>query len=106
MSKLTINVDMSYLVKPFKDEEIHSYCIHQLEALQLGKTDTIYIAQELILYMFRALLYKDYKHLQSQVMFKFDGKEVEFDERMRTRADYPYSVFDECLCILVGGADD
>jgi hypothetical protein len=89
----------------FRDKEVKAFCISHLNALQMGESNTVYTAQELVLYMFRALLYKDYKHLQSQVVFKFDGVEVKFDKNMRTRAEYPYSVYDECLCILVGGAD-
>ena len=65
IGKLTIEVDMTCSAKPIRDYEIASYCIHELEALQLGKISTIYTAQELVLYMFRALLYKEYKHLQS-----------------------------------------
>jgi hypothetical protein len=61
-NKLIVDVDMTYSAKPIRDHEIASYCIHQLEALQLGKSNIIYTAQELVLYMFRALLYKDYKN--------------------------------------------
>lgn len=74
--------------------------------MQLGKTNTVFVAQELVLYMFRALLYKEYKHLQEQVTFIFDGVEVKFDQNMRTTAEYPYSLYDECLCILLGAEDD
>lgn len=107
MSKLTINVTAGFCsTSALRDNEIKPFCIAHLEALKVGKTNTVYTGQELVLYMFRALLYKDYKYLQEQVVFIFEGKEVKFDERMRTWKDYPYSVYDECLNILVGGLDE
>lgn len=109
MNTAKLIVDVSYYHVDgiiLRDKETRLFCVSHLNALQAGETNTVYTAQELVLYMFRALLYKEYKHLQSQVMFKFDGVEVKFDERMRTKAEYPYSVYDECLCVLVGGADD
>jgi hypothetical protein len=101
-SKLIINAsydDVAGLI--FRDKEVETFCISHLNALQMGENNTVYTAQELVLYMFRALLYKDYKHLQSQVVFKFDGVEAKFDERMRTNAEYPYSLYDECLDVLL-----
>ena len=107
MSKLTIDVDLHYSVKAIRDVEIPSFCINELEALQLGKTSTVYVVQELVLYMFRALLFREYKHLQEQVTFLLDGVEVKFDHRMRTNEDnYPHSLYNECLCILLGATDE
>lgn len=107
MAKLTINVTAGFCsTSAIRDNEIKPFCIAHLEALKVGKTNIVYTGQELVLYMFRALLYKDYKYLQNQVVFKFDGVEVQFDERMRTKANYLYSVYDECLSILVGGLDE
>lgn len=89
-----------------RDNEVKPFCIAHLEILQVGKTNTVYTSQELVSFMFRALLYKDYKHLQSQVNFIFEGVEVEFDKNMRTKAEYPYSVYDECLDVLLGPTNE
>jgi hypothetical protein len=105
-SRLIINVTAGFsLGIVLRDNEVKPFCIAHLEALKVGKSNTVYTSQELVLYMFRALLCKEYKHLQSQVSFIFEGVEVKLDKNMRTWAEYPYSVYDECLCVLVGGAD-
>jgi len=95
----------------YPDCIIKSVCEELLQQLAIIEDNEeplqIVTGQELVLYMFRALLFKEYKHLQSQVTFIFDGVEVKFDHRMRTAEDnYPHSLFDECLCILLGAEDD
>ncbi len=104
MNKLTINFDPTYGCRTYADGEIQSICRQYLEALEYGNSDkTAFISQELVLYMFRALLYKEYKHLQSQVTFIIDGAEVKFDSNMRTVGGlYPPSVYEHCCDILLG----
>ena len=91
----------------FQDCKIKEVCEAYLGYITEGDYDPYLITgQELVLYMFRALLFSKYKHLQEQVTFIFDGAEVKFDSNMRTTAEYPYSLYDECLCILLGAEDD
>ncbi len=105
MSKLIINVNISSgfnCHNALIDIHVKPFCINILEQLRKGEGDIIYTAQELVLYMFRALIYKDYKDLQSKIVFRFEGVEVKFDKNMRTIIEYPYSVYDECCNTLLG----
>lgn len=91
----------------FQDFRIKEVCESYLGYITEGSYDPYLITgQELVLYMFRALLFREYKHLQEHVTFIFDGVEVKFDSNMRTTAEYPYSLYDECLCKLLGAEED
>lgn len=93
--------------KSHNDYNIPIICHGYLDSLTVGKGDYVDTGQELVLYMFRALLFSEYKHLQKQVTFLIDGVEVKFDHRMRTDEDnYPHSLFDECLCVLLGAEEN
>lgn len=105
MTELTIKfVSKAASFHAFQDFEVKEQCTLLLDALEKGeKYLSITTGQELVVYMFRALLFSKYKHLQSQVCFTIDGKGVIFDENMRNCSGiYPPSVFDECCDVLLG----
>lgn len=104
MSKLTVDYRS---VPPsdygFQDFKIKEVCETYLGYITEGVENPYLITgQELVLYMFRALLYKEYKHLQPYVTFLVDGTEVKFDTNMRSSGIYPPSVYDDCCDILLG----
>lgn len=105
MNKLTVDFR---LTPPsdygFQDCKIREVCETYLGYITEGDHDPYLITgQELVLYMFRALLYKDYKHLQAHVTFLIDGVEVKYDSNMRNSSSiYPPSVYDDCCDILLG----
>lgn len=107
MNRLVIDYDPLNNNEPLRDNDIKAFCTEQLENLKLKEYSLIYINQELVLYMFRALLYKEYRHLQQQVMFKLNDVYVSFDKRMRTwDNNYPDSLYDKCLDILLEPPED
>ena len=88
----------------FQDFKIKEVCEAYLGYITEGAEDPYLITgQELVLYMFRALLFREYKHLQEQVTFIIDGVEVIYDVNMRNASGiYPPSVYDDCCDILLG----
>ena len=104
-----INLTIEYRSKPpselgFQDYMIEEICEGYLGFIIEGQTDLyIIIGQELMLYMFRALLYKKYRHLQDRVAFVVDNVEVKFYSNMRNASGiYPPSIFDQCCDVLLG----
>lgn len=108
MSKLVIWFDTQKASIAYRDHEIETICRQTLEGAILSDTQIHFItAQELVLHMFRALLFREYKPYQQYVSFIINGKSVKYDSNMRTFAEnYPYSVWDNCLCKLLGAEDD
>lgn len=88
----------------YPDCRVESVCRELLEQLANNeKYLQITTGQELVLYMFRALLFREYKHLQEQVTFLVDGAEVRYDHNMRNASGiYPPSVYEDCCDILLG----
>ena len=108
MSKLVIWFDTEKASIAYRDHEIEPICRQTLESTILGETQIHFItAQELVVQMFRALLYKEYKSYQQDVSFLINGEKVIYDSNMRNASGiYPPSVYDKCLCILLGATDE
>ena len=105
MSDLTIKfVSNSQSHIAYSDCRIEGVCREYLMHLSDGEEYLqITTNQELMICMFRALLFKEYKHLQSQVNFFIDDKSVKYDSNMRNVSGiYPPSVFDDCCDVLLG----
>lgn len=95
--------DLEQQFPVYNDVRIPIICRGYLDSLAVGKGDYINTGQELIIQMFRVLLYKKYKHLQSQVLFMIDDQVVVYGSNMRNASGiYPPSVFEDCCDILLG----
>ena len=95
--------DLEQQFPVYNDVHIATVCRNYLDSLVAGKGDYVNTAQELVVYMFRALLYREYKHIQSQVCFIVDDKGVAYDSNMRNASGiYPPSVYEDCCDILLG----
>jgi hypothetical protein len=88
----------------FQDCKIKEICEAYLGYITEGDYDPYLITgQELVIQMFRALLFREYKHLQPYVCFIVDGKGVVYDSDMRNASGiYPPSIYDDCCDILLG----
>lgn len=107
MIECTLTVIVSDKGTSHADHQIESICRKYLDNLSKQKTsETVFINQELMFYMFRALLYEEYSHLRHRVRF-FNSNandEILFDSRMRvTSNNHPFdnSIYTNCLCLLL-----
>lgn len=94
--------DLEQQFPVYNDIRVPIICRGYLESLTAGKGDYVNTAQELVIQMFRALLYREYKHLQTQVHFIVDDKTVMYDSSMRNaNGIHPPSVYEYCCYILL-----
>lgn len=104
MTKLVIWFDPEKASVAYRDHEIEAMCRQTLEGAILSETQIHFItAQELVLLMFRALLYKEYKPYQQYISFLVNGEKVIYDHNMRNASGiYPPSIYEDCCDILLG----
>lgn len=104
-SKLRVIISPTGVAYP--DHQVESICRSYLEVVNNNvRSQDVFISQELMLLMFRALLYKEYSHLQPWVEFYNNdfGQQLHYDSRMRITWELdPFidSLHDRCLCILL-----
>ena len=107
MSNLTVKfVSNSQSHAAYSDCMIESVCREYLTQLKNGEEHLqITTNQELVIYMFRALLCREYRIYQASVVFTIDDREVIFDSNMRNASGiYPPSVFEKCCDVLIGAS--